>query len=270
MTPLLGRIAKESTLPVRERTFNDHAGLLKRLDDVHCFECSEVFDVAGELAKVEHGKGRTLDALAFLPAPNTWLEWRRADLREGVLLQADEDGRLASARWAAGSDSIFCSARQAGRLLLRGDGSVDGPHYAVRVMEGQSQAETNGWTLLIYALLAMINTPRIIGQRTHMPHAGLQRRLAAARGIQGKFPLRAWTEIVLEVRPPVHADDKDPLEIQLTGARALHFVRSHLRVRRGQLEIVSAYWRGDASLGIKQSRYSIVPPKDGRWPRLVA
>ena len=114
--------------------------------------------------------------------------------------------------------------------------------------------------LAIYAQLAMIliNSPHIIGRRKHMPHAGLERQLT--RGLAGgKFPLHAWTEINLQVAKPVEIDDGEPHEAHLTGRRALHFVRKHIRIRLGQLEYVSAHWRGDPSIGIKRSRYTVKP-----------
>ena len=114
--------------------------------------------------------------------------------------------------------------------------------------------------LMAYAELAMIliNSPHIIGRRQHMPHAGLERQLT--RGLAGgKFPLHAWTEIKLQVAKPVEIDDGEPHEAHLTGRRALHFVRKHIRIRLGQLEYVSAHWRGDPSIGIKRSRYTVKP-----------
>lgn len=119
-----------------------------------------------------------------------------------------------------------------------------------------------GAASILIAALAMINTPRIIGRRQYMPHAGLQRRLAAAKGMVGKFPLHAWTEIKLEVRPPEEAGDAEH-QTYLTGEKALHFCRAHLRVRLGKLEYVRSHWRGNPALGIKQSRYTLVPPRDG-------
>ena len=108
----------------------------------------------------------------------------------------------------------------------------------------------------LYGLLAIINTPRVIMRRQHMPHAGLQRALIASRRITGKYPLLAWQELQLKVQPP-DIDESDH-EAHLTGARALHFCRAHLRIRLGRLELVSAHWRGDPALGIKQTRYRVV------------
>lgn len=256
MTPLAHRIANELTMPVKARTFRDQCGLLDRFDDVHCFDVSDVFDMAGDLAETEFARGRTIDILAFLPAPRTWIEWRYSDgSREGVLLESS-DGEVAEARWAIGGAALFLSAQFVGRLKLKGDGRAASEHYVVRRLKGETEAAQRGWIVLLYALLAMINTPRIIGRTTHMPHSGLQRKLAKARGMVGKFPLHAWTEIKLDVGPPKVSEGDQ--EIRLSGRKALHFVRSHLRVRRGLLELVSAHWRGDPALGIKQSRYKLV------------
>jgi hypothetical protein len=73
----------------------------------------------------------------------------------------------------------------------------------------------------------------------------------------GTFPLRAWTEIKLEVCPPKWAGDLPENETHFTGTRALHFCRAHARIRLGRLEFVRAHWRGDPALGIKRSRYRL-------------
>ena len=109
----------------------------------------------------------------------------------------------------------------------------------------------------LYGALALINTPRVIGRKQHMPHAGLQKKMAAARGMVGKFPLRGWTELTLAVSPP--AVDGQEHEVRLTGGKALHFCRAHLRIRLGQVELVKPHWRGDPALGIKQTRYRVAP-----------
>ena len=106
-------------------------------------------------------------------------------------------------------------------------------------------------------MLAIINSPKIIGRRQHMPHRGLERALIAKQKAIGKFPLHAWTEIQLKVTPPKDMSSDAPAEDHLTGQKALHFCRAHLRVRMGRLEVVRAHWRGDAALGIKRSRYKV-------------
>lgn len=123
--------------------------------------------------------------------------------------------------------------------------------------EAEFEREMRRDAVLLFGALAFINSPRIIGRRQHMPHRGLERELLRQQKVIGKFPLHAWTEIVLEVTPPKEADGQHEYEAHLTGKRALHFVRAHLRIRDGKLSFVKAHWRGDAALGIKQSRYRL-------------
>lgn len=111
--------------------------------------------------------------------------------------------------------------------------------------------------MLVFGALAFINSPKIIGRRQHMPHKGLERELLKNQKVIGSFPLHAWTEIALDVTPPKEAAGQHEFEAHLTGRRALHFVRSHLRIREGRLQFVKSHWRGDAALGIRQSRYTV-------------
>ena len=239
MTPLAHRILKELTLPLKRRTFDDKCGLLSRMADVHCFECSDVIEVAKELGDYAL-RGKMDERMTFLPAPNTWIEFREGNERVGLLLQQGKS-QFARVRCALVDQSY-----DIGMLVM---GAIDRP-YGLCLNDRRFDA-------VIYGLLAIINTPRIIGRTTHMPHAGLQKRLATARGFgAGKFPLRAWTEIKLKVGlPKIESADQ---EIWLNGTRALHFVRAHLRIRLGRLEFVSSHWRGDPALGIKQTRYRLV------------
>jgi hypothetical protein len=91
-----------------------------------------------------------------------------------------------------------------------------------------------------------------------MPHAGLQRKLAQSMNMTGKFPLHAWTEILLEVTPPA-TENGQVREARLSGAKALHYVRKFVRTRFARKEYVKGHWRGDPALGLKQSRYTVLP-----------
>lgn len=263
MTPLAHAIVKELTLPLKNRSLNDPDEMLARVDDVHCFEVTEVLDVVAELAR-QYPKHGIRDELMFLPAPRTWIEHQTDFGYFGILIE--DVGAEEWATWRAwGQPKRLGKAerwidvgRKQERLRPLPSPSKPRLHAAALQLNSifqQNAAELHGceW---IRAVLAIINTPRIIGRTTHMPHAGLQKRLARARGLVGRFPLHAWTEIKLKVCPPKVETGDD--EIWLTGHRALHFVRCHLRIRLGQLELVSAHWRGDPALGIKQSRYKLV------------
>jgi hypothetical protein len=112
----------------------------------------------------------------------------------------------------------------------------------------------------VYAQLALINSPKVIGQRGHYPHGRAEREALKKAKMVGQFPLRAWTEIVLEVMTHPEVRDNDPsMELHLTGERCLHYCRTYLRVRHGMLEYIEGHWRGDPSKGMKRSRYKVQP-----------
>lgn len=273
MTPLAQQIARaELAAPkAANRWFAD----LGR-SDCRCFEVTAVRDLMQEfMAKAAPEDIR--EQLTFLPAPYTWIEWLTGEpnrVRLGVLLEAVEAGdtyTIESKRHIAprGGFLLRFAAVQDGKLtsspkffMRHGD---DG---RLRIIFDQdsttwhSEDEYHSLGCLAVCALAIINSPHIVGRRTHLPHAGLQREMARARKMTGKFPLQAWTEIILDLTPPREALD-DGHEAHLTGGRALHFCRAHLRVRLGKLEYVRWHWRGDPSNGIKRSRYTVKPPRPG-------
>ena len=75
MTPLAHRIVKELTLPQNQRS-KDVGRIRDRMDDVHCFEVSEISEAAEAMSTrlLETGID---DELMFLPAPKTWIEFER-------------------------------------------------------------------------------------------------------------------------------------------------------------------------------------------------
>jgi hypothetical protein len=110
---------------------------------------------------------------------------------------------------------------------------------------------------LVPVLLAIINSPRIIGRHIHSPHKGLVRELRRAGGL-GIGPLHDWHEIKLEVTKPRDIYDGEPHEDVITGRRALHFCRKHIRIcHSGVLTYVREHWRGDPAIGIRQGRYHV-------------
>jgi hypothetical protein len=276
MTPLAQKIVNGLTLPKKDRTFTDRCDLLDRMDDIHCFECTAIEGVVN--ASAEKFRASMLDGhdtLAFLPAPRTWIELSSPMVdwdsqkpmgvgRIGFLME--DQGDYAMCRMAMDQGGKFGSMPGYFRFALRGN--PDKKHIHMSESMGKYHELFSCWITLLYGYLAFINTPRVVGRRQHMPHAGLQRKLAHARGMVGKFPLHAWTEIRLEVTPPKldRSAVGEPHETRLTGAKAQHFCRCHLRIRLGQVELVSAHWRGDPALGIKQTRYRLVPPPDGKPP----
>jgi hypothetical protein len=265
MTPLAQAFMNDLLLPRAARRWHDTGDIGSRLTSFHFFECSHVMATAKDLAISMIDNALVPEATSFLPAPMTWIESQgETDGSRNafvLILREDGDADWINVKGPLRGEPGF-SVAWGVRLPLRSKAAdLRGAIRANRDIPEEQLVWHREMAGVLYGLLAMINTPRIIGRRQHMPHAGLQRKLAAARGMVGKFPLQAWTEIILEVTPPV-MDEGEPHEARLTGGKALHFCRSHLRVRRGQLELVKAHWRGDPALGIKRSRYSVVPPKN--------
>jgi hypothetical protein len=260
MTPLAYAIVKETWLPEKRRTFFDQHGLLRKMADIHCFDISDVFELADDLAKRWHGESSpgglwgdfAVDqTFAFLPAPKTWIEWDGDGPGEkvGVLLE-EQDGLAlctvagSNARGFWSADEIVIALQSHDEFELRFTGKF------------LSKAEQSTLIFRLYAFLALINSPETIGRRQHGPHRTLE-RIARKRLGYGVFQLHPWTEIKLRVNKPDHIDDGEPHEPYLTGKRALHFCRAHVRVQRGKLVYVTSHWRGDPSIGIRQSRYQV-------------
>jgi hypothetical protein len=278
LTPLAHRLAKELTLPARKRDFpmkgdpsEVAAGVRKVLEDIHCFECTAVLPMLPELQQLferqsEEENDRWIGRLSFLPAPRTWIEVKLPYGRIAFHLSLEHPHDIE--KWIGAL--IVCDGGMSPiGLISRSSADVQWPggNYAVPAAIKQAYDEGRlsrkqvddipmGWLALCQMLLLLINTPRIIGRRQHMPHRGLESSLVRSLG-RGSFPLHAWTEIMLQVHKPTEIDDGEPHEAHLTGRRALHFCRAHLRIRLGQLEYVTSHWRGDPAIGIRQSRYKV-------------
>lgn len=266
MTPLAHRLAKELIAGTNPNWSANKAALRESLYGIHCFECTAILPLLNELsiqaARVGEEIERTMGRFGFLPAPKTWIEFIRTKGERIALLAEqsaqDEEICFVTLFWDDFAQPIgtihlkTCTYDIPDRQMiipqtLADDFSNDGidPAFAPKALISMLQG-----------ILTLINTPRIIGRRQVMPHVGLERKLVKKFGA-GKFPLQAWTEIKLQVAKPIEIDDGLPHEAHLTGKRALHFCRAHLRVQNGQLVYVSSHWRGDAAIGIKQSRYVV-------------
>lgn len=251
MTPLLASILRRSATPTEKTSFEDRAQILSDLAEAHAFECTAVVEAAASIVEGFASPERLPGRFCFLPAPQTWIEFiePRRRVRVGFLLRQDGPD--------VAEVSIISYTGSAGlaRLGLRDEFGDFAKKSDCEIQESAAASVL----LFIVALLAMINSPRVIGRRSHLPHAGLQRRLARAAGTKGKFPLRPWTEILLKVAPPYGASN--PSSARLVGAKALHFCRSHLRIRLGKLEWVRSHWRGNAERGICRADYRLSFPE---------
>lgn len=266
MTPLAHRIVKE--MAAGNPSVRAAAQKVGGFDDIHCFELSEVMPLIQDVILMgwDDPAKRPESDLYFLPADRTWLEWLGDDgLRKAVHMTAipshlvlfAPDGRALD----GAADVKVINQTQTGvhfygeaftielsgkRLALGANTATEADHEVIKA-----------YTRYIYAMLAIINSPRLIGRKQHMPHRGLERRLANAKGLVGKFPLHAWTELKLSVADIGKRADGTEYEAHYTGEKCLHFCRSHLRIRNGRLERVSAHWRGNPALGIKRTRYAV-------------
>lgn len=265
MTPLAQQLAKQLLLPVRKRsipwdTQEGGSALKKLLEGTHFFECSEIIGAANELMLTlsrspEHTSDEYLGKVSFLPAPRTWIEFFNQVYNSRVALHLSEGDGCSSV--------IFVGPKWAGPLgeISTKDGTVRYFGHGLPVPEtgiGRLDAgEVAGAFLALgQMLLALINAPKIIGRKQHLPNRKIEREITSKFG-KGSFPVNGWTEIKLSVSKPTEIDDGEPHEAHLTGKRALHFCRAHLRVRNSKLEYVTSHWRGDPAIGIKQSRYKV-------------
>lgn len=241
MTPLALRLLRQFLGEPNAPLMPDRAGLSMKLMEAHCFEVSDIWDAALKLSSDPTFLPDDLTA-SFLPAPYTWIEYAVGNQRFGSLLMDRTDGN--------GFNLFHAMAENNGRTAF--DGTAQ--NYEIVTVKDVQPKTSAAHTLVV---LAMINTPRIVGRVQHMPHRGLERRLLKSRKNIGKFPLHAWTEIKLRIGDPRDASGDGSVEAHYTGQRALHFCRAHLRIRMGRLEFVKAHWRGDPSLGVKRSRYKL-------------
>lgn len=239
--------------------------------------------------------------LAFLPGVNTWIECEYPSIRDIVdadarinkfvkltekqFKKSTHSYRVAHVFVGPGSSTTFAQRWQIGYATPRDPAKprywsisrlptlplVDShmpPQRVTSYTDRQGhlvefdQPTTRIDDFVHYAHLSLINSPRIIGQRGHYPHGRAEREVLKKIKQQGKFPLRAWTEILLQVTPnPEDRSEDAPKEMHLTGERCLHYCRTYLRVRYGELEYVEGHWRGNPVLGVARSRYRVEPEK---------
>lgn len=264
MTPLAQIFVKEclaqgKNLPEMMRGYCD------ALINAHHFECSSIMPLS-QMATTKMlrappenpNRFEMASRLAFLPDQLTWLEWRVSpSLMFGALLSSVSEKE-------ASLSCFVCEATE--NVILHPQKlPLDGHNEFGKIFVGKEVIEEGDpeWIhlcltlgLTVYSLLSIINSPKTFGRKQHQPHAGLQKAIAKSRGMVGKFPLKAWTEIKLDVAPPKYAGDKVNTS-HLSGGKAFHFCRKHLRFKGGQWEHVREHWRGDPSLGIKQQRYTM-------------
>lgn len=242
------------------------------LDGITCFEITAALPLVRQLAETlntyeDNKLGEFITANAFLPAPKTWIE-RRADKipddlpRVAILLDPSPPGVLPGA-----AGITFVSLFAAESMSIAGVLTQDDPRRVYCVESANHEAYPGDIPLdqeqraeilrtARYAL-AIINSPKVVSRQQHPPHKGLMREVRRHKNFGEAFQLLPWHEIKLQITKPRAIDDGVPHQDQITGQRALHFVRKFMRIRLGRLEYVSAHWRGDPALGIHQSDYRV-------------
>jgi hypothetical protein len=260
------------------------------------FDCSAITSVAASVAEKTFNAFEKHDRfdqrLAFLPAEWTWIEIENPGFRDQRPNMPANKFFVADRPWNYTYRTAFifityhgCTdvatrryqisyetprppnsprvwrVQNMGALPLVNSGMRPPRYKKIKLPDGRTEYLDKPTALVgdfyHYALLAFINTPRIIGQRVHQPHQRIEREKLAKLKLTGKFPLRAWTEIVLKVGLPDDRSDDPTRETHLTGERCLHFCRTYLRMRYGAIEYVEGHWRGDPALGMKRSRYRL-------------
>lgn len=256
MTPLAAAIFTNKCDRVDMEAFDDTSLL-----EAQFFEVSDCAELINNMAwDIIEGKQSYDLSDTFLPSEPTWIEWhfgqRNAWLlwtKAGVIHGQFFFGHTKDWAQAVPEKSLFSelSAKPIIHPLIawgmpRHEDQVLAPEVALDLHE------------LVFAAVALglINSPRIIGRRQIMPNRRLERELLKRNGkAVGKFPLQAWTEILLKVAAPKDMSNEGAVDAHLTGRKAMHFCRAHLRLRLGRVEVVRGHWRGDPALGVKRSRY---------------
>lgn len=270
MTPLAQHWCRQKLERSRDRKVTDGGRILPFIESAQCFEVSQVKELWTDFAQGLNWVAKNaLREYLFTPAPVSLIEFATDSGRRNGWILRDVETRHGAGKMIYGVNQTESKA-----LLW----IPEGPNgrfdfsnfwaYQPRPISSEERHTLEVHLRTVLAILALINTPQIVGRVTRLPHAGLQKRLRAAAGLGGTtFPLRAWTEIQLRIRDPER--EESVREGWLTGGRALHFVRAHLRLYGGRLIYVRGHWRGDSSLGIRRSRYTATREAGDPLPRHI-
>tara|TARA_B100000678_G_scaffold13657_1_gene10724 strand:+ start:3132 stop:3944 length:813 start_codon:yes stop_codon:yes gene_type:complete len=266
MTPLAQRVLRRLIGDKKDEHASRWDRNYYKLDIIGALKKAQFFEITELIPHmnyaVDGAEYSVVDSMienTFLPAPVTWIEGHDGETRSATLLIENDEENSASVYvfydWGCSLVGTMALHDAASYDLVRVE-DLRGFGLKTDSIDQEFWEMAKGAIADAYVTLAFINTPRIVGRKQHMPHKGLQKRLLSRRRSLGHFPLHGWTEIKLEITPhPKDLSDQESKEAHLTGERALHYCRAHLRLKGGKIEYVRGHWRGDASLGIKRSRY---------------
>lgn len=237
MTPLAMKAIRAAS--TRGDAIKDADGMMARIREPHCFELTAVLDFAEIVMK--KSPVDVLENTFFLPAPQTWLEVRGCHGRSAYFLDQQDDGTV----------DIFRHFEDVAFLVGNYD-SLSGRNNSSGLHEYVDSEEVVCTWLACATFLAIINTPKLVARKEHQPHKALARELRQSGG--SRIELRPWNEIRLELTPREATGDGPS---RISGRKCLHFCRSHIRIQHGKIVVVKPHWRGDAALGVAQSRYVV-------------
>jgi hypothetical protein len=211
------------------------------------FDCRGIVGLIEEMADIMI-QARDADAsLANLPADPIWLEF------EGLSLVVSRKG---TTQWASiriiRDDGL---SRNDIPDIILGDGACRNVILA-SVNEG-TERDRRMFGLMALATFALINGPSFCEKRVNRHSRQVVRSTPGLR-VNGSFPLRSWTELIIRVGPQIN-NEQSRRRGGRHGLTALHFVRGHLKRVCGERKWIDPYWRGDGRLGIKRNRYRVIP-----------
>lgn len=255
MTPLLWSLMQNYTMPRDQRSVRwttDEANayghpcdiLRPALEGVHSYEVSAISDSCASV--VEQGYSPN-GLYTFSPGASVWLEYVFRGERLAILVYGNQ---LYS----------FSSSKEEGVLAARLDLYFE-PQMSGMSAYAESQrpwGEPNkgfnaiGAARYVRSLFSIINRPQHVGLKVHQPHKGRLKKLAGTG-----FPLRVWHEVTVGAKTRDHGGQQ--IESGISGTMPYHHVRAHYKPSLGI--VIPEHWRGDPSIGIKQTRYRVEKPK---------
>ena len=231
--------------------------LQRVLPFAHFFECSSIYLPAWDLLGKDGSVTQMIRGL-FLPFPVTWIEYTD-DKKTVAVCFAQNDLENKAASFRSGIARFMCMEKGIKSYFCIGnvDFNLENDNIDIETNDGafwdksESMEQLARLFVVSCIMLALINETRVTQQinqkrRTRVP-------LGDNRPF-GKWPLLGWKKVVLRIGEDVQTE---PNNGRLTGRRALHWVRSHLRFVNGKIVIVRAHTRGDASLGMINTKYEV-------------
>lgn len=261
MTPLAAQLSKQLTMPKGDQKPFWGANIEKltiTLNNAQFFEITAITNLLFDLIEKVQDNLDFVKKSSFLPSPLTWIELNTARVgRMAFVLSQIDEWIHFDLIWSERSSYIGKMNSDTLQVML-----VKGKIALPQEFECETQQKTL-YVLelnlaLAHAALIAINSPGIIAHKKREPNKGLVRRINKKFG-PGNFEVNGWTELQLKISKPQYIDDGEPHEDHITGKRALHFCRQHIRIRNNKLGYVTAHWRGDASIGVRQKSYTVKP-----------